>query len=197
MASDLEPPNPGPGHPRRQARARSHVSDSVNQSMQVSGAIPAALLIAVALLGGCGDAAVFPPVGPTLAVGTWGGDDAGVIVTESGAHVHVGCTYGDISGTIPLDADRRFAVDGSYQPRAHPIVTGPPVPARFSGRVVGRTLTLAIAVDDTVEGGALLFGPVDLVYGREPEMRICPICRVPGQRLVLPSARSVWPNIVP
>ena len=157
----------------------------------------AACIAGIAVLAGCGDGPVFPPIGPTLAVGSWGGDDAGVIVTGAGAHVHVGCTYGDIEGPIPLDADGRFAVDGSYQPRAHPIVTGPPVPARFSGRVVGRTLTLAIAVNDTVEGGILSFGPVDVVYGREPEMRICPICRTPARRRVLPSTRSVWPTLVP
>jgi hypothetical protein len=44
---------------------------------------------------------------------------------------------------------------------------------------VGRTLTLAIAVNDTVEKKVVALGPVTVVYGREPQMGPCPICRAP------------------
>ena len=130
------------------------------------------------VLAGCGQG--FDPPGPTLAVGTWGGEEAGVIVSESGAHVHVGCTSGDIAGEVPLDAEGRFTVDGSYRLRVFPVAEGPSLPAQFSGRVVGRTLTLAVAVDDTVQGGVVALGPVEVVLGREPEMANCPICRPSG-----------------
>lgn len=129
----------------------------------------------------CGDGAFFPP-GSTLEVGTWGGQDAGVIVDESGVHVHIDCTFGDIPEEVPLDADGRFAIDGTYVLRAFPIVIGPTLPARFSGRVAGRTLTLSVAVSDTVEDRMVALGPVSVVRGRDPDLGPCPICRLPGAR---------------
>ncbi|MDX1394318.1 MAG: hypothetical protein R3195_08005 [Gemmatimonadota bacterium] len=143
------------------------------------------LLVVAPFAAACGDDSLVPPPGPNLAIGTWGGDDAGVVVTESAAHVHIGCTFGDIEGSIPLDAGGRFTVEGSYVPRAYPVQVGPSVPAEFSGRVVGGTLTLSVSVNDTVEGRVIELGPVTLEYAREPDMRMCPICRVP------PSVRRV------
>jgi len=132
-------------------------------------------LLAVA----CLDSSPLPPTDGRLAIGTWGGDNSGLIVTDSAAHVHVGCTFGDMPGKILLDDAGRFTVDGSYVLRAYPIQVGPALPAQFSGRVSGRTLTLAIAVNDTVEKRVVALGPVTLVYGRQPEMGPCPICRAP------------------
>ena len=73
-------------------------------------------------------------------------------------------------------------VDGSYVLRAYPVQIGPSLPAQFSGRLIGRILTLAIAVNDTVEKKVVALGPVTLVYGRQPEMGPCPICRTPRPR---------------
>jgi hypothetical protein len=141
---------------------------------------PAVFLGLVGLLvGSCSGSSLLPPSDRILAVGTWGGDNSGVIVTDSAVHVHVGCTFGDMPGTVQLDASGRFTIDGSYVLRAYPIQIGPSLPAQFSGRVAGRTLTLAIAVDDTVEGKVVALGPITVVYGREPEMGPCPICRAP------------------
>jgi hypothetical protein len=134
------------------------------------------------LASGCTDGPLLPPSDGRLALGTWGGDSVGVIVTDSLTHVHVGCTYGDMPESIALDDDGRFTVDGSYVLRAYPIVIGPSLPAQFSGRVSGRTLSLAIAVNDTVEHRVVALGPVTVVYGREPVMGPCPICRVPKRR---------------
>jgi hypothetical protein len=127
----------------------------------------------------CGGSSVLPPSNDRLSVGTWGGDDSGVIVTADEVHVHIGCTFGDVPGTIPLDATGRFTVDGSYVLRAYPIQIGPSLPAQFSGRVIGRRLTLAIAVNDTVEKKVVALGPITVEYGRSPEMGPCPICRTP------------------
>ena len=126
----------------------------------------------------CSDPASTPLPDDFLALGTWGGDDAGVVVTEEITHVHVGCTYGDMPAQVPLDDEGRFKIDGSFVLRAYPVQIGPSLPAQFAGLVKGETLTLAIAVNDTVEKRVVAVGPVSVVFGREPEMRMCPICSV-------------------
>jgi len=128
-----------------------------------------ALLVLLAM-GACAD----PRVGPeTVPDGTWGGDDGGLIVTADGAHAHIGCTLGDVTGTIALDADGRFDVEGQWNVDAFPVNRGILHPARLSGRTDGATLSLAVRLSDT--GQAL--GPVSLTRGREPRMQDCPICR--------------------
>ena len=148
---------------------------------RVDRLIPVPLLVALVGLfaGSCSGSSLLPPSDGILAVGTWGGDNAGVIVSDSAVHVHVGCTFGDMPANVQLGQDGRFTVDGSYVLRAYPIQIGPSLPAQFSGRVAGRTLTLAIAVHDTVERKVVALGPITVVYGREPEMGPCPICRAP------------------
>jgi hypothetical protein len=144
--------------------------------------LSASLALVGLLVGSCSGSSLLPPSDGILAVGTWGGDNSGVIVTDSAVHVHVGCTFGDMPGNVQLDQDGRFTVDGSYVLRAYPIQIGPSLPAQFSGRVSGRTLTLAIAVHDTVERKVVALGPITVVYGRDPEMGPCPICRAPRRR---------------
>jgi hypothetical protein len=122
------------------------------------------------------------PFPELLPLGTWGAADAGAIVTEDAFHLHIGCTFGDVVGRIALDGEGRFVIDGEYQPRAYPVVNGPTVPAQFSGRLRGRTLTVSVAVNDTVTGELRSFGPVDIRLGTEPGLVQCPICTVPGER---------------
>ena len=125
------------------------------------------------------DSFVGPP--PTeLAGGTWGGDRAGVIVNDSVAHVHIGCTYGDFPAPIALDAETRFSVSGQYLLRAYPVAIGPSMPAQFAGVVRGKELTLTVAVNDTIEKKLVVLGPVTVVFGREPSMGPCPICADPA-----------------
>lgn len=140
---------------------------------------PRHLCLLTLVVSSCDESSLFPPSHDRLSVGTWGGDDSGVIVTDAAVHVHVGCTFGDVTGTIPLDVSGRFTVDGSYVLRAYPVQTGPSLPAQFSGRVIGRRLTLVIAVNDTVERKVVALGPITVEYGRAPEMGPCPICRTP------------------
>lgn len=52
-------------------------------------------IVATGLLTATCDDAFFPADG-LLPLGEWGGDNAGVIATDSLTHVHVGCTFGDI-----------------------------------------------------------------------------------------------------
>ena len=123
-----------------------------------------------------------PPSDGLVAVGTWGGDSAGVIVNDTVAHVHIGCTYGDLSGRVTLDANGRFTRSGSFLLRAYPVAIGPTMPASFSGRVTGKTLTLTVTVSDTVNNVTVVRGPVSVRLGTDPRLGPCPICRVPGDR---------------
>jgi len=107
--------------------------------------------------------------------GTWGGDNAGIIVTNTDVHVHIGCTLGDAVGPIHPDADGRFEATGTYNVDAYPVDRGITHPATFSGQVIGQMMTLTVSLSDT----ARVLGPVTLIYGKEPKMGPCPICRVP------------------
>ncbi|MDZ4675484.1 MAG: hypothetical protein SGI84_13590 [Gemmatimonadota bacterium] len=134
----------------------------------------AALLLAL----GCGDGPSLPSDG-LLPLGAWGGKGAGVIVTDSVTHVHVGCTLGDIPGRLSLDPEGRFSVAGSYVLQAYPVMVGPSMPAVFSGRLRGRELTLTVVVQDTVSQEVVTKGPVTVEFGRDPELGPCPICIIP------------------
>ncbi len=118
------------------------------------------------------------PAAPiTDIAGTWGGDNAGLIATDSSAHVHIGCTLGDTRGAIRPDANGHFDATGTYNVDAYPIDRGIVHPARFTGQIAGRSMTLTVALTDT----ARQLGPVTLEYGKEPRMGPCPICRKPKQ----------------
>ncbi|MGE0440097.1 MAG: hypothetical protein AB7S39_06360 [Gemmatimonadales bacterium] len=134
-----------------------------------------AVLLAAALA--CSDG----PVGNSdrLELGTWGGDKAAVIATDSVTHIHIGCTFGDVVGRVALDAEGRFSVAGTYVLQAYPIVLGPEFPAQFAGQVVRDRLTLAVTVNDTVTGKPVLLGPITVRFGKNPEMAQCPICKAP------------------
>lgn len=113
----------------------------------------------------------------TDVVGTWGGENAGLIASDSAAHVHIGCTVGETDGPIHPDADGRFEVTGTYNVDAFPVDRGITHPARFSGQIIGRSMTLTVVLTDTVRQ----LGPVTLTFGKEPKMGPCPICRTPGE----------------
>jgi hypothetical protein len=122
----------------------------------------------------CGGAVAFRP-GP-LAAGTWGGDNAGLIASDTSAHVHIGCTLGDAHQAIVIDPGGHFDVPGVYNVTAYPVYRGPAHPARFTGWSDGRVMSLTVTLVDT----AVTLGPVQLVFGQDPRMGPCPICRRPG-----------------
>ncbi|MEO5816863.1 MAG: hypothetical protein ABIT20_16445 [Gemmatimonadaceae bacterium] len=128
----------------------------------------------------CSSSGVSPvPSDGKLPLGTWGGDDAGMIVGDTAMHLHVGCTYGDVSGRVVVDANGRFDVTGSYLLRAYPIAVGPTMPARFVGRVEGSVTTVTVTVNDTVQHATIVKGPVVVEFGEAPRLGPCPICRRP------------------
>ncbi len=126
---------------------------------------------------GCGSPSSTADVAATeLAIGTWGGEAAGLIVDDSLVHVHIGCTNGDFVRPRILDAEGRFDIKGSYVIRAYPIQTGPSLPARFTGVARGNRITMTVAVDDTVERKSVTLGPAVMTLGRNPKLAPCPIC---------------------
>jgi hypothetical protein len=136
----------------------------------------------VALVGACAAGTTSVPSDHLIPLGTWGGDDGGLIVGDTSMHLHVGCTFGDVSGRVVVDANGRFDVAGSYMLRAYPITVGPAVPARFTGRIDGTRLTITATVNDTVAHQTVVRGPVSLTLGEEPRLANCPICRRPSTR---------------
>ena len=129
--------------------------------------VPVLLLVAA-----CGASRIEPG---NVAVGTWGGEEAGLLVRADGAHAHIGCTYGDVTGPIPVGADGRFEVAAQWNVSAFPIDRGVFHDARMSGQLSGRSLTFSARLSDTGQ----VLGPVVVTLGREPKMANCPICRRP------------------
>ena len=124
-----------------------------------------AVVASAVLIGPCDPTGLKPP--KDLA-GMWGGENAALIADDSSAHIHIGCTYGDVHQRIILDHDGRFDVPGEQNITAHPVDRGILHPARFVGRVIGSSLTLTVTL-----------GPVQVFFGKEPRMGPCPICRKP------------------
>lgn len=164
--------------PARTASTRSPVTDGGFRSY--AGMRVIVPFVAIAAIVACSSASTsLPPADGFVALGTWGGDTAGLIVSDTAMHLHVGCTYGDASGRIPLGIDGKFDVSGNYTLRAFPIAVGPTVPARFIGHVDGAVLTVTATITDTVQKQTVTLGPVLVTYNVEPRMKNCPICRRP------------------
>lgn len=140
-------------------------------------------LVAFAVLVGACSAEESLGISPDgqLALGTWGGDSAGVIVSDSSTHAHIGCTYGDLGTRLAVDAGGRFTATGTYLLRAFPVAIGPLLPAVFSGRVQGSAMTLTVVVNDTVQKKTVSLGPVTVRLNQPPALRNCPICSIPGR----------------
>src|SRR3989475_8263511 len=93
--------------------------------------------LAIVLLRDCDLAG--PRPSPGKVAGTWGGDGAGLIADDTSAHVHIGCTYGNVHQPIVADSRGRFDLPGEQDITAHPVDRGILHPARFSGAVLGKT----------------------------------------------------------
>ena len=91
---------------------------------------------------------------------TWGDDDQGVL---DGSDWWYRC---------------RFDVPGEQNITAFPVDRGILHPARFTGSIDGRTMTLTVTLTDT----AVTLGPVSLTFEKEPNMGPCPICFGKGAR---------------
>ena len=124
----------------------------------------------MALLAGCGSAAGGEE--RAIPIGTWGGDHILLEVTADGATLELDCAHGAVEGAIRLDSEGRFDAGGIFvQERGGPVREGgeDARPARYTGSVEGKTMTLTIAVGD---GGETL-GPFELVHGRSARLTKC------------------------
>lgn len=130
-----------------------------------------------------------------VALGQWGGDSAAMIVSDTATHLHVACTYGDVSGRIPVGANGEFDIAGSYLLRAFPIAVGPTLPARFTGRIDGDRATVLVTVNDTINKTTVVRGPVVVRLGQAPKLMPCPICRRPIVTRVDPE-RPWWRRLL-
>jgi hypothetical protein len=135
-------------------------------------------LLAIPVLA-CSSSPTVGPVDGELPLGTWGGDSAAMIVSDTALHLHVGCTFGDVSGRVHVNADGTFDVVGNYTLHAYPILVGPTDPARFAGKVVGATATVTAIIDDTAQHQTVVHGPVVVSLGVTPRLGACPICARP------------------
>jgi hypothetical protein len=135
-------------------------------------------LLAIPVLA-CSSSPTVGPVDGELQLGTWGGDSAGMIVSDTALHLHVGCTFGDVSGRVHVNADGSFEVVGNYTLHAYPILVGPTDPARFTGKVSGATATVTAIIDDTAQHQTVVHGPVVVSLGVTPRLGPCPICARP------------------
>ncbi len=129
------------------------------------------------------------PAPGTVILGTWGGENAGLIADDTSGHLHIGCTFGDIHQAIVIGPGGGFNVPGDYVLRAYPVYVGPTLPATFNGTVAGRVMTLSVAVNDTTADTVAHLGPVKLTLGAEPQMGPCPICF--GKRATRPRPGSL------
>jgi len=131
-------------------------------------------LIGLTLLGGCNRTIPRLPGGTIC--GMWGGGKSVLLANDTSAHLHIGCTYGNIHQPIIPDGKQRFAVPGEYNLQAYPVNRGILHPATFRGVVRGKKMQVTVELRDT----AVTLGPVALVFGQSREPVPCPRCRLEG-----------------
>src|SRR3989442_10596829 len=96
--------------------------------------------LAIVLLRDCDLAG--PRPSPGKVAGTWGGDGAGLIADDTSAHVHIGCTYGNVHQPIVADSRGRFDLPGEQDITAHPWIGESSTPPASAGRSSGKPLPL-------------------------------------------------------
>jgi hypothetical protein len=106
-----------------------------------------------------------------IAKGTWGGEHAILEVSENSTEVEFDCAHGHIAQAITLDKHGDFDVAGTFTPEhGGPVMRDentPSAPARYSGHVVGDTLSLTVTLaKENV-------GTFTLTRGSRPNLKKC------------------------
>jgi hypothetical protein len=111
---------------------------------------------------------------PASFTGTWGGENAKVVVADGRVSFEFNCAGGQ-SGGINLAADGSFRLEGTYfSESGGPSVAGEPppasLPAVYKGTITGQTMTFTIEIN-----GASLpeGGPYVVVLGAAPKLDKC------------------------
>jgi hypothetical protein len=125
--------------------------------------IPGVVLLPLAL--GC-----FSPTAP-VALGSWGGQEASLVLTASGGALSYPCGAGTIDSAWTLNSDGRFVASGEHFFGGGPVPVGgrPPHPATYVGVVQGNSLTLTVTLSDLNE----TLGPFHLVRGGPAVVEQC------------------------
>jgi len=123
----------------------------------------------------------------TIETGEWGGARISLTVTKEGATVEYDCGNGTIDQRVELDIDGRFDVRGTHEDenggspseisatddegKVSPADTSAKNrrPARYTGRVDGRTLSLTVTLTD--DGST--FGKFVLTKGASARLNKC------------------------
>ena len=113
------------------------------------------------------------PQGGRVPEGTWGGRHVSLEVTEAGATVEYDCAHGSINEPLLLDRQGTFSAAGEHVvERGGPQRAGPESggrPARYTGSVSDKTLTLVVTLVDTKEE----VGRFTLKHGETPLIVKC------------------------
>ena len=111
-----------------------------------------------------------------LGPGKWGGSQAGLEITSSGASAHFDfCSEGTLTVPILLTPEGRFDVPGTYVRNVGPSIAAKS--ARYVGLWRPALLTLTVFLSDPLgPNESDVVGPFDLIPGRPgPAPRPCPI----------------------
>lgn len=108
-----------------------------------------------------------------VAVGKWGGQNAQLDVSESGAQIRFSCAHGNIEQPLTLDTEGRFSAKGTFVAGSMgPTREDDPPKSRaavYSGVVHDNVMTLTVAVTDSKEEGGIF----ELTLGAPGRIRRC------------------------
>ena len=103
--------------------------------------------------------------------GEWGGDQAQMEITPDGTRIELPGARALITGPLEVDKSGRVDTSGSLiREGSAETDAGAGEPARFRGKLSGKTLTLTV----TVEGSAQDLGTFKLTHGRPARLPKCP-----------------------
>ena len=105
--------------------------------------------------------------------GTWGGRRISMEIADDGATIEFDCANAAINDSFVADRNGRFDLKGTYEvERPGPQRAGPSSnaqPARFTGSVNGKSMTLNITLTDTNES----IGEFTLTHGVTAQIVKC------------------------
>ena len=109
-----------------------------------------------------------------VARGVWGGDRVRLEVRDDGAEIEFDCAHGRM-GKMTTDAAGKFNVSGVFVwERGGPVSSEDKEesqPARYTGRVEGKRMTLSVFLNDSDEETKHII--YSLTHGAEPNLTKC------------------------
>ena len=131
-----------------------------------------ATLAAAVVIVACSRSDVLFAPGSSLPSGEWGADRVQFVTSDSVTEVVYYCVGGTFAGDIVPDASGHFTVNGRFAPYFGPFSRD--MPAQMSGQVDGKTLTFAVAVNDTINQKVISIGPATVQFGQHANIIVCP-----------------------